>query len=284
MVANFFALRELELATMFDESVSFDHAEKLVHIKLPISKTDPMTLGCARTWVCTCLEDRSYRGLCPYHAACSQSALLRNTFADLVDKPGFPFSPSSSGHLMIKQATVTAIRRVHRQIAGAAAGDGDDPWGHVFRVSGLRHMVRNGVSVPVIMLLARWGSNTVLKYLRDAPLRTLTSDYRRGRGFAKAAAQEIDTKAANKKICDSALKQIKNLEVTAKRHDEELQRLAEAIGDEDDDTNIEQPERTLSPTSSRSGTGPWIGLASLLRAGRRHAVGRMALQSSIVHD
>jgi len=42
--------------------------------------------------------------------------------------------------------------------------------GHIWRIMGSRHMVRNGVQVPIVMLMARWDSNAVLKYIKDAPL------------------------------------------------------------------------------------------------------------------
>ena len=40
-------------------------------------------------------------------------------------------------------------------------------------------MNRNGIDLPTLMRLARWGSNVVLRYLEDAPLSTLTLNYRR---------------------------------------------------------------------------------------------------------
>ena len=52
--------------------------------------------------------------------------------------------------------------------------------GHAFRISGARHMIRAGVAAPPIMLLARWDSRCVLRYAKDAPLKNITADYKRG--------------------------------------------------------------------------------------------------------
>ena len=60
--------------------------------------------------------------------------------------------------------------------------------------------------------------------------------------MARASEQEVEAKAAAKKINDSAIEKLKELEVTVKRHEEELRRLAEVIGDEEDEVDDTQPE------------------------------------------
>jgi hypothetical protein len=57
-------------------------------------------------------------------------------------------------------------------------------------------MNRNQVDVPTLMRLARWGSDVVLHYLADAPLSTLTLNYRRAvlcayRGEAAEASTSL---------------------------------------------------------------------------------------------
>eukprot|EP00971_Amphidinium_carterae_P286395 5686327-Amphidinium_carterae.1 len=42
--------------------------------------------------------------------------------------------------------------------------------GHTFRVTGARHLAAKGVDVHLIMLMARWRSNIVMRYAREAPL------------------------------------------------------------------------------------------------------------------
>ena len=48
---------------------------------------------------------------------------------------------------------------------------------HVWRVSGSRHLAALDVPTPIIMRLARWGSDVILRYIADAPLSALTRVY-----------------------------------------------------------------------------------------------------------
>ena len=49
--------------------------------------------------------------------------------------------------------------------------------GHSCRVIGARMLSAMGIELMVIMLLARWGSAVVLRYVQDAPLAALTNSY-----------------------------------------------------------------------------------------------------------
>jgi hypothetical protein len=48
---------------------------------------------------------------------------------------------------------------------------------HVWRVSGARHLAALNLPRVMIKLLARWGGETIDRYIRDAPLRALTVTY-----------------------------------------------------------------------------------------------------------
>ena len=48
---------------------------------------------------------------------------------------------------------------------------------HVWRVTGARMLAALDLPQPVIMLLARWGSEAILRYVADAPLSRLTEAY-----------------------------------------------------------------------------------------------------------
>ena len=50
--------------------------------------------------------------------------------------------------------------------------------GHALRVSGARKFAAEGLDIGLIMLLARWSSNAVLRYIGEAPLQSLTQTYR----------------------------------------------------------------------------------------------------------
>ena len=44
-------------------------------------------------------------------------------------------------------------------------------------MTGARHLACLDVPLPIIMLLGRWGSNVIMRYVADAPLSTLTTIY-----------------------------------------------------------------------------------------------------------
>ena len=48
----------------------------------------------------------------------------------------------------------------------------------MFRILGSRRCAAIGIEEPVIQIFARWGSNTVRRYIREAPLQQLTTMYR----------------------------------------------------------------------------------------------------------
>ena len=60
--------------------------------------------------------------------------------------------------------------------------------GHVFRVGGSRHLALLGVAISIIMLMARWGSDLVMHYLRDSRIANITSQYLRVASGSQDAA------------------------------------------------------------------------------------------------
>ena len=127
---------------------------------------------------------------------------------------------------MTKPAMIKAAQKVHNNLIGSKHCDDDKkPWGHAFRISGPRHMARNGVAPPVIMRLARWGSNTIWRYLRDAPLTNLTKGYVRGRSHQKHTDPLHDA-AKVKHISTVALDRMKMIE---KRFQAQESQLAELV-------------------------------------------------------
>ena len=50
--------------------------------------------------------------------------------------------------------------------------------GHSFRVTGAQKLAALGVDVVKIMVLARWAGDTVLRYVREAPLGNLSAEVR----------------------------------------------------------------------------------------------------------
>ena len=67
----------------------------------------------------------------------------------------FPFTPSKKGQTMTKDQMVTAIQLLATKMGfEMKAAEERDAWtGHVFRISGPRHLSRFGVQVSTILLL-----------------------------------------------------------------------------------------------------------------------------------
>ncbi len=51
--------------------------------------------------------------------------------------------------------------------------------GHSLRVTGAQHLAAKGSPLLLIQLIARWSSDVILRYVRDAPLVSVTMEYRR---------------------------------------------------------------------------------------------------------
>ena len=219
-ILYFFVLREIELGTMLVKSVEVDHTRAVVCIKLPATKTDPMALGCSRSWGCVCLPEATDKTQCPFHAAAAQLDLLRHTFGDTMDEEGFPFSPMPSGRPVEKEQMIKATRRA-AEAAGFALLTEDGLQritGHLGRIGGCRMLLRRGVSIPSTMSLARWDSMAILRYAKDAHLMTVTGEFRRGLMRKKIDA-DIEERLMNDKFSDATLGRVKELELEAtKQH------------------------------------------------------------------
>ena len=110
---------------------------------------------------------------CPYHAMEAQLQLLADIFGEKGIQDDVPFAPGFDGSVMEKDAVVRAIQMVAEAMQlDMTAIDGRDAFtGHVWRISGSRLLARLGIQIALIMLLARWGSATIMRYVKDAPLK-----------------------------------------------------------------------------------------------------------------
>ena len=63
-------------------------------------------------------------------------------------------------------------------------------------------MIRAGVAIPPIVLLARWDSHCVLRYAKDAPLKNTTADYKLGVRQEKLKELGDGAHTAVKKLSD----------------------------------------------------------------------------------
>ena len=183
VLSAFHMTRGAETACALASSLSVNCIDLTESWFLPVSKTDPTARGCLRTWGCVCLaaEVRPALRLCPYHAAVDHLALLKAKFglSDGSLPTALPLFPNSRGDWCAKAGFVGTVRELAAML-GLSTADalGRDVVGeHAWRVSGSRYLASLDVPIPIIKLLARWGSDTVLRYIADAPLSALTQVY-----------------------------------------------------------------------------------------------------------
>ena len=106
------------------------------------------------------------------------------------------------------------------------AVDGRDAFtGHVWRISGSRLLARLGIQIALIMLLARWGSATIMRYVKDAPLKALTADYKRaikGKLAMENASSSSSPEEPRGKLKDDVLKKVNKILTNTKKIEDDL--------------------------------------------------------------
>ena len=179
--APFWALREIEASNAFWRDITFGTGT--VCWRLPASKTDPKALGCERSWGCVSSSTDRCEGPCPYHSMARQrdkidglrSHLnLSNNLADL------PVFPTAAGAVCAKSSVVEALEAAMEEAGETIVGpQGRKYTGHSFRVTGAQLLASMGFDIAIIMLMFRWQSGVVLRYIAEAPLATITDRFRK---------------------------------------------------------------------------------------------------------
>ena len=196
VLGAFFLTREIELSAAKASHLEF-HTGSTVTWLLPASKTDPTAVGVRRQWGCVCKGDVEVP--CAWHSALRHMDTLRELFGvkravdnvghcanyklgRLCDLPDdLPLFPDVCGHIVSKAAMVSTITILAGR-TGAATTDehGRNAFGgHSCRVSGAKFLSGLGLELYKLALLARWSSPVILRYVGEAPLRTVTDDCRR---------------------------------------------------------------------------------------------------------
>ena len=175
VIGTFFIMREIELAYAKVAHVKICMAESKVTLLLPVSKKDPRAIGCERSWSCLCRDGGGSRPDCPFHAAVAQLRLLESTFgADMLQS--LPLFPDQFGLVADKATVVQALEATVVGYGGDILGPSGARilGGHSFRVTGAQRLAAAGVEIIKVMVLARWSSEVVLRYVKDAPLAGLS--------------------------------------------------------------------------------------------------------------
>ena len=186
VVGAWFLTREIELASSRAALMTLgtdDENLPVVKWQLPASKTDQMALGKAMVHGCACGQSTVCG--CPYHAAAHQLRRLARLFPGRFDggvpDQNLPLFPTTAGQAVEKEAMVATITKA-ASILGAplATPDGSARVsGHSLRVTGAQGLAKLGVDTWAVQLLGRWGSSTVLEYVKEVPLELSASWARR---------------------------------------------------------------------------------------------------------
>ena len=168
-----FLLREMEVSTPLVSSWTFDHEALEVSWHLPASKTDHMALGVQRSLSCMCGVPEF---ACPYHLAVDHLKWL--TGSRFKSSASSPLFPTCDGRMPRKAAVITTF-----ECLGALMGQPlTSPTGirlfggHTPRVTGAQTLAALGVDVAKIKILARHSSDAILRYVAEAPLKSLRAD------------------------------------------------------------------------------------------------------------
>ena len=183
ILGAWFMMREQELATSRACLVTLDEGKigdtcPVVSWCLPASKNDVEASGVSRTHGCCCGPSRST--LCPYHAAKEQIELLKEHFPERFEQErpdeDLPLFPTLEGLVVSKGAMVDTIVEAAVRLGSArSSADGSERVsGHSLRVTGAQGLTAAGLDTWAVQLLGRWGSDTVLSYIRSVPLQKST--------------------------------------------------------------------------------------------------------------
>ena len=145
----------------------------------------------------------------------------------------FPFFPNSSGNAVSKSTVVCMIEMAAEQRGKPlVTKDGRRAFGgHAFRVGGSRHLAALGVAISVIMLMARWGSDVVMHYLRDSPLAALTSQYVNLAASSKDHQPTTAAKVRKQILNATDKKKLDDLASASAEHDRAIEELRDKVKD-----------------------------------------------------
>jgi len=215
VIGTYFVMREMELAFAKVAHVRIDREDRKFTLLLPVSKKDPRAIGCERSWHCLCKNGDGLRRDCPYHAVVSQFDILGKMFG-MEQLQSLPLFPDKHGKVANKATVILALEATVRGYGEPTVGANGSRLlgGHSFRVTGAQKLAAAGVEIIKIMVLARWSSEVVLRYVKDAPLvglseqvKTLEDKKDLARSLAKAS-DDADLLGAKIHDIEARLKEI----------------------------------------------------------------------------
>ena len=173
LLSVMFILREIEVTTSRVGAWTFSHPDKTITWHLPSSKSDHLALGVQRTLPCMCGLDALP---CPYHLAVEHMEWLRISGHHHDDAS--PLFPTAAGAIASKRSVVLTFEAIGRLCGQPMLSEHGLHLfgGHTPRVTGAQLYATVGLEINKIRLLARHSGDTILRYVRDAPLKSILAD------------------------------------------------------------------------------------------------------------
>ncbi len=174
ILACIFLLREVEVANALSNSWQFNHEAMELTWTLPTGESDHLALGTNRTWGCLCDVPEL---CCPFHLALEHLSWFTASpyMSPSVVSPLFPAAGGGAPSKFAVVATFEALGSMLGQPLFSATGIRLFG-GHSPRVTGAQALAAAGVEINKIRILARHSGETILRYVADAPLKSLRAD------------------------------------------------------------------------------------------------------------
>ena len=178
-LGTYFMARELEIACARCSHIHLDFLAAEITWNMPVSKNDVQAVGTHRTWGCLCSASTTMG--CPFHSALRQFERVRSIALELdLSVASLPFFPDSSGNVVPKSVMVASITEA-MNLCGLPLKDalGRPMYGgHSMRTGGAVLLSAMGLDTARIEAMARWNSPMLLYYIRSAPLKSITNEFK----------------------------------------------------------------------------------------------------------
>jgi hypothetical protein len=117
--------------------------------------------------------------MCPAHLALEHIGLLKQKFVGRTQ--GLPLFPTEKGEFVAKEAAVKSYEQIAVHCGEPLRDDMERRrfTGHSTRVSGAKYLAGIGLELYKLAVLARWASPVIIRYVGEAPMKSITADCRR---------------------------------------------------------------------------------------------------------
>ena len=195
ILATLFLMREVEVTTSRIAAWKFNTSTLEVTWHLPGSKSDHLALGVHRTLPCFCGLERMP---CAYHTALHHLKWLQSSGHSIAASA--PLFPTVAGAMATKQSAVLTFEQIGLLCGQPLLSEHGLRLfgGHTPRVTGSRFYAGAGLEVNKIRILARHAGDTILRYVKDAPLATIRADL----GMAARIKQVSSSSSSDTKLVD----------------------------------------------------------------------------------